>query len=60
MVEISCIMKAETAKAYQITDDEKLLHWVPKSQVEWHPPEPGKRVGVMVMPEWLAKEKGFI
>jgi prepilin-type processing-associated H-X9-DG protein len=29
--------------------------WLPRSQVEWHEED-----GVMVMPEWLATEKGLI
>lgn len=60
LIEIACIVTKESAAAYLITDDGVKQHWVPKSQVEWHAPDPGKQAGVMVMPEWLAREKGLI
>lgn len=59
LIEIACIVKKETAAAYLITDDDETAHWVPKSQVEWHKDD-GKVSGTMVMPEWLAIEKGLI
>ena len=60
LIEITCIVRKESDKAYLVTDDGRLEHWLPKSQVEWHAPDPGKKAGIMVMPEWLAQEKGFI
>lgn len=56
LIDIACEVKGETANAYRIDDGTK-TEWVPKSQVELH--REGKNT-VMVMPEWLAREKGFI
>ena len=58
MVEIACQVIMETERAYQI-DDGATKCWVPKSQVEWHPDD-AKGNGTMVMPEFIAKEKGLI
>ena len=44
----------ETEKAWRFYDGNKLC-WLPKSQCEWDPDS-----NVMVVPEWLAKEKGLI
>lgn len=44
----------ETEKAYRFYDGGK-EEWLPKSQCEWDPDSK-----TMTMPEWLAKEKGFI
>jgi hypothetical protein len=43
----------ETAKAWRLFDGTK-TEWVPKSQVEQNDD------GTFTMPEWLAKDKGFI
>ena len=43
----------ETDKAIRLSDGIK-TEWVPKSQVE------DNGDGTFTMPEWLAKEKGFI
>jgi hypothetical protein len=59
LIEITCEVLRDTAKAFQISDGATQA-WVPKSQVEWHPGAPGKKAGTMVMPEWLAKDKGLI
>lgn len=60
LIDIACQVVRETEKAWGITEaDDGTVIWVPKSACEWHP-IPGKFVGTMVMPEWLAKEKGLI
>lgn len=60
LIDIACRVVRETDRAYGITEaDDDAVIWVPKSQCEWHA-TPGKFVGTMVMPEWLAKEKGLI
>jgi hypothetical protein len=53
LVDIAAEIKAETERAYRIFDGNK-TEWVPKSQVEYD----GK--STFTMPEWLAKDKGFI
>jgi hypothetical protein len=52
LVDIACTLKHETAKAYLVNDGSKDV-WVPKSKCEYvH--------GVLVLPSWLAKDKGLI
>lgn len=53
LVDISAELKGETEKAFRIFDGQ-FTEWVPKSQVEQNGD------GTFTMPEWLAKEKGFI
>jgi hypothetical protein len=53
LVDITVEFQGETAKAYRIFDGSK-VEWVPKSQCEKN------EDGTITMPEWLAKEKGFI
>ena len=53
LVDIAAEKRGETEKAFQLFDG-KQTEWVPKSQVEEN------RDGTFAMPEWLAKEKGFI
>lgn len=53
LIDISGEKKAETEKAFQIYDGAR-TEWVPKSQVE------DNGDGTFTMPEWLAKDKGFI
>lgn len=53
LVDISAELRAETEKAFQLFDGQ-FTAWVPKSQVE------DNGDGTFAMPEWLAKEKGFI
>lgn len=43
----------ETSKAIRLDDGTK-TEWVPKSQIE------DNGDGTFTLPEWLAKEKGFI
>lgn len=53
LIDISGEMRAESEKAFQIYDGAR-TEWVPKSQVE------DNGDGTFTMPEWLAKDKGFI
>lgn len=53
IIDIAGEKRAETEKAFQIFDG-KITAWVPKSQVE------DNGDGTFAMPEWLAKDKGFI
>ena len=53
LVDIAVQVRGETQNAYRIYDG-KHTEWVPKSQVEDNGDE------TFTMPEWLAKEKGFI
>lgn len=53
LVDIAAEIKAETDKAWRLYDGSR-TEWVPKSQVE------NNGNGTFAMPEWLAKDKGFI
>lgn len=53
LFDLAAEIKAETEKAWQLFDGTKTA-WVPKSHVE------DNGDGTFTMPEWLAKDKGFI
>lgn len=53
LFDLAAQITAETGKAWKL-DDGTRQEWVPKSQVE------DNGDGTFTMPEWLAKEKGFI
>lgn len=53
LIDIAAIQKKETEQAYEIYDG-KITRWVPKSLVEKNDDK------TFTMPEWLAKDKGFI
>ena len=53
LTEIAAEIRGETEKAFRLFDGIK-TEWVPKSQVE------DNKDGTFTMPEWLAKDKGFI
>lgn len=53
LFDMAAEIEVETAKAWKLTDGVR-SEWVPKSQVE------DNGDGTFTMPEWLAKEKGFI
>lgn len=53
LIDIAAQVRGETPKAYRLTDGVK-TEWVPKSQVE------DNGDGTFTMPEWLAKDKGFV
>ncbi len=53
LIDIAGEIKGESERALRLYDG-KTTEWVPKSQVE------DNGDGTFTMPEWLAKEKGFI
>jgi hypothetical protein len=53
LVSIAAEIRGETEKAWRLYDG-KRTEWVPKSQVEANDDD------TFTMPEWLAKDKGFI
>ena len=53
LFDLAAEIKGETDKAWRLFDGTK-TEWVPKSQVE------DNGDGTFTMPEWLAKDKGFI
>ena len=53
LIEIAAEIHDETSAAYKLYDGSREA-WIPKSQVERNDN------GTFTMPEWLAKEKGFI
>jgi len=54
LVDIAGELKGETEKAFRIYDGSR-TEWVPKQFVEFDPSD-----NTFAMPEWLAKEKGFL
>lgn len=61
---VKCIRETSKAILVYLTegDDEFVSHWIPKSQL--HPDENEVEgtghTGMLVIPEWLAKEKGWL
>lgn len=53
LIDIAAQKRGETDKAIRLFDG-KTTEWVPKSQVE------DNDDGTFTMPEWLAKDKGFL
>lgn len=53
LFDVAAEVRGETERAYRLFDG-KTLEWVPKSQVE------NNGDGTFTMPEWLAKDKGFL
>ena len=53
LTDIAAVILNETKWAWRLTDGDK-IEWVPKSQAQ------DNGDGTFTMPEWLAKEKGFI
>lgn len=53
LIDVAAEIKGETEKAWRLYDG-SVTEWVPKSQVEKNDD------GTFAMPEWLAKDKGFI
>lgn len=53
LTDIACEIRDERPLAYLIFDGAR-TEWVPKSQCEKNDD------GTVTMPEWLAREKGFI
>ena len=59
MVEVVVETLKETDKAYLVNDGGEVAQWVPKSQIDVVVQREGKPTLILV-PEWLACEKGFI
>lgn len=53
LIDIAATVRGESEKAWRLYDG-SVTEWVPKSQVE------DNGDGTFAMPEWLAKDKGFI
>jgi hypothetical protein len=53
LIDIAAEVQGETRAALRLYDGAR-TEWVPKSQVE------NNKDGTFTMPEWLAREKGFI
>lgn len=53
LVDIALDLKAETEKAFQVSDGVTTV-WLPKSQVERNSD------GTFTMPEWIAMQRGLI
>lgn len=58
-VELDLQMKAETAKACLLSDGIEEA-WFPKSQMEDEPEQLDNGLTRVIVPEWLAQDKGFI
>ena len=58
-VELDLEQLAETGKALRVSDG-IITEWVPKSQLEDDPEHLDNGLVRIVIPEWLAMEKGFI
>lgn len=60
-VDVDLYLHHETDKALLVSEDEDSdKHWIPLSQIEWVPSKRHKRQGTATMPEWMAKERGWI
>ena len=59
--EVECVVKRRTEKAILIeTEDGEDDLWIPKSQIEeWDEEIPNKEIDSIVIPLWLAIEKGL-
>lgn len=60
-IEGELVKPYDTEKAYHFYDG-KTKAWLPKKLVEWHPAprRPGyEHIGTMVLPAWLAEERGI-
>lgn len=53
LIDIAAEVKGDTEKGLRLFDGSR-TEWVPKSQVE------DNEDGTFTMPEWLARDKGFI
>lgn len=57
LVDIPCILRHQTDKAYLVDIGELVPVWLPKSMCEYH--KEGKNE-IITVPEWLAIEKELI
>lgn len=55
------VVPYDTEKAWHFYDGSRNV-WLAKSQVEWHPDsqKAGEYNGTMVIPRWLAIDKGLL
>jgi hypothetical protein len=58
LIDVVVIIKAETSKAYLVTDGAKEV-WLPKSQIEVEKHK-DSMTSTVTMPEWLAIEKRLV
>lgn len=60
LIDGAVVVHAETQKAVLVSDDGERegAVWLPKSQIEIEKSRAGATV--LTLPEWLAKDKGFI
>ena len=60
-IEGELIPPYDTEKGWHFYDGSVKV-WLPKSQVEWHPKtqKAGDYEGTMVIPRWLAVDKGLV
>jgi hypothetical protein len=56
IVDIACVIRHETPRAWLIDAGGKEAVWIPKSQAEIDE----DRGTIIAMPYWLAREKGLI
>lgn len=56
LIDIACIIRHETQRAWLIDVGNEKPVWVPKSQAEIDE----DKGTIITMPEWLAKEKGLV
>ena len=58
-IEITVDIKHETDMAYLVSDGDN-EHWIPKSQLQDDPEHISGTTFTMIIPEWLAQDKGLI
>ena len=58
-IELDLQQLAETEKAIRVSDG-TMAEWIPKSQLEDDPEHLDNGLVRIVIPEWLAQDKGFI
>lgn len=58
LVDITVMLKHETAKAWLVDDGSEKAVWIPKSNAELEPNRDG-RTFTLTLPSWLAIEKGL-
>ena len=58
-IEITVDIKHETERAYLISDGDNEA-WIPKSQLEDDPEHVSGETYTIIIPEWLAQDKGLV
>ena len=61
LIDVACCQHAETDRAILVSEtaDKKDARWLPKSQIEIENDGHNNFITV-IMPEWLARDKGLI